>query len=336
MHKCIVMFSGGLDSTIAVHLLQQQNIDVLALHFILPFRVGFGLTHGAINEAAEYLKVPLMVVEEGEEFLSMVRDPHFGYGKNANPCLDCRIHRLTKAAAIMRECGAEFIATGEVLGQRPMSQRRDCLYTVVKRSGLEGLLLRPLSALHLNPTIPEEKGWVDRTKLLAIGGRGRSAQLAYARQYGLRYSTPGGGCQLTVSQIGNRFHDLRDHLPDFGLTDFKLLAYGRHFRLSPRVRLIVSRRDSENIFIYSLRQPGDRVLTMADTPGPVAVLRGAAEESQVLEAAAIISRYCRERGKAQANVTIATGDTSIVVTVSPATAEECAARMIGAPENMAD
>jgi len=161
------MFSGGLDSVIAAHLLKSQGLSIKALHFVLPFYSGMGLSHSDIKYYAEVLGIPLMIVEEGEEFLSMIRDPRFGYGKNANPCIDCRIQRLRSAAKIMASEGASFIATGEVAGQRPMSQRVDNLYKIETESGLKGVLLRPLSAKLLNPTKPEQNGLINREKLLA-------------------------------------------------------------------------------------------------------------------------------------------------------------------------
>ena len=186
MVQCIVMFSGGLDSTIAVHLLKQQGIDVTALYFVLPFESGLDFDHAAVKRYANGLSVPLRIEEEGEGFLDMVSSPDFGYGKHANPCIDCRIHRLKKAKGIMDEIGASFIVTGEVIGQRPKSQRKDSLILIERKAGLEGILLRPLSAQLLEPTIPETKGWVDRSKLLAISGRGRKEQLAYSKKYGLK------------------------------------------------------------------------------------------------------------------------------------------------------
>ena len=146
MIKCIVMFSGGLDSTIAVHLMKSMGFDVLALHFVLPFYSEVGNSHAEIKEKAMRLSVALRIEEEGEDYMAMFKDPHFGYGKNMNPCIDCRIHRLRKAALIKEQEGASFIATGEVLGQRPMSQHKNSLNAIEKRSGLRGLLLRPLSA----------------------------------------------------------------------------------------------------------------------------------------------------------------------------------------------
>ncbi len=323
--KCIVMFSGGLDSVIATHLLMQQGLDVTALHFVLPFQSGIGLRHQTVRDYSERLGVPFELVEEGGEFLEMVKNPSFGYGKNANPCVDCRIHRLGKAANIMRERGASFLATGEVVGQRPMSQRRECLDTVMRQSGLEGYLLRPLCAQLLPPTIPEEKGWVDRSKLLSIKGRGRKEQLAYAKLHGLSHASPGGGCLLTEKETGRRFTDLREHDPEFSLRDFKLLAFGRHFRLGDQVRLIVGRTHAENQYLEKLVESENTHLTTTDTPGPTGVIRGTATEDHLKTAASLVARYSKEREKNNVRVSVrrGTGEES-VCTAPPAPEDLCA------------
>jgi tRNA-uridine 2-sulfurtransferase len=328
MKKCLVMFSGGLDSAIAIHLLKQQGIDVLALHFILPFYSDMGRAHEDIKSKAAVLGVPIRIVEEGAEYLPIFKDPVFGYGKHANPCMDCRIHRLTRAAAVMREEGAAFIATGEVVGQRPMSQRRDCLDIIEKRTGLRGLLLRPLSAGLLRPTIPEEEGWVDRAKLLSIGGRGRKDQIAYANRHGLPVVMPGGGCLLTYEQTARRFLDLQTHTPDFSLSDFKLIAYGRHFRLSASARLVVARNDEENGVFDKLILPDDHVLMMADVLGPLGILRGASDPSILQTACAIFSRYSKARDCPLTKVRVVRNASTNIVSVQPARDDECSAARI--------
>ena len=192
-----------------------------------------------VRSYAEALGVPLMMIEEGDEFIDMIRDPHFGFGKNANPCVDCRIHRLIKAKKIMEDEGASFIATGEVVGQRPMSQRLDCMASIEERSGLKGLLVRPLSAKLLEPTIPEVNGIINRDELFDLSGRSRKPQLAYAAKHGLIHSAPAGGCILTNEETAKRFVELSSSKPQFTLTDFKLLAYGRHFRLESGLTLLL-------------------------------------------------------------------------------------------------
>jgi tRNA U34 2-thiouridine synthase MnmA/TrmU len=321
--KCIVMFSGGLDSTIAVHMMQRQGLDVLALNFVLPFYSGLGLAHQAIKNRASSLNVPLRIEEEGEEYLAMFKARSFGFGKNVNPCLDCRIHRLVKAAVIMKEVGASFIATGEVVGQRPMSQRRECLDIIDKRTGLRGLILRPLSAKILRSTVPEERGWVKREELLDFSGRGRKGQIAYAKQFNLSYPNPAGGCLLTNSRTAERYNDLAQNDPDFSLNDFKLLAYGRHFRLGPSLRLIMARDDSENEAIAALALPGDRFIVLKDIAGPVGIIRGQADETHIRTACSIFTKYTRARTLDSAGVEIAFNGETSVCEVVPASDEEC-------------
>jgi tRNA-uridine 2-sulfurtransferase len=321
--KCIVMFSGGLDSTIAVHLLQHLGLDVLALNFVLPFYSGFGFSHDGIKARAASLSVPLRIEEEGEEYLAMFKSAEYGFGKNVNPCLDCRIHRLSKAKLIMEETGASFIATGEVVGQRPMSQRRECLDIIEKRSGLKGLILRPLCAKHLRPTVPEEQGWLRRDDMLDFAGRGRKGQMAYAAQHGLTYPMPGGGCLLTYARTAERYANLAGSDPGFSFNDFKLLAYGRHFRLSPKLRLVQARDDSENGPVESLRLPSDYFMLLRDTLGPVGLLRGNATDNEIKLACSIFVKYTRERDKPLSAVELTSGEIKRIVEVVPAPEEVC-------------
>ena len=312
-HKAVVMFSGGLDSVIATHLLMSQGLDVTALHFFMPFYSGLGKRPEQVESYAAALGVPLRVEEEGEEFLEMIRDPKFGFGKNANPCVDCRIHRLTKAGRIMEEMGAACLATGEVVGQRPMSQKMHTLYKVEKLAGLTGKLLRPLSAKLLTPTEVEEAGIVDREKLLDISGRSRAAQLAYAKEYGLQHSAPAGGCLLTNVETGARFDDLASHDPQYSLVDFKLLAYGRHFRTSPKYRVIISRDESEydtlekiytSVLASTPPLPKMIRIFLRDATGPLALGVGEPEESDLRFSAAAVARFSKLRNAESAAVVI--------------------------------
>ncbi|MFP4415701.1 MAG: 7-cyano-7-deazaguanine synthase [Chitinispirillaceae bacterium] len=323
MSSCLVMFSGGLDSVIATHILQSQGLDVTALHFVLPFESGIGKEHEAVRHFAEALNVPLRIEEEGAEILCMVKNPQFGYGRYANPCVDCRIHRLQKAKKIMDESGASFIATGEVVGQRPMSQRRDSMFSVERRSGLKGLLLRPLSARLLPPTTAERDGIVDREKLLAISGRGRKEQFAYARKYGLIHATPAGGCLLTEQTTGRRFEDLRENKADFDIVEFSLLAYGRHFRISPSTRVVVGRDHRENEIMDKLVRTSDFRFQMADIEGPLGIANGDAAEQDIQIAAAVVARYSKARNSKVARVQIRHSDINSVVEVTPADDKMC-------------
>ena len=321
--KCIVMFSGGLDSTIAVHLLMSLGFDVLALNYVLPFYSGFGLSHGDIKARAAALNVPLRIEEEGQEYLDMFKSRKFGFGKNVNPCIDCRIHRFKKAAVIMAETGASFIATGEVVGQRPMSQRRECFDIIERESGLRGMIVRPLCAKILKASIPEERGWIKREDMLDFWGRGRKGQMAYAAGFGLTYPSPAGGCLLTHVRTAERYADLEKNDPGFSLNDFKLLAYGRHFRISPKLLFVQARDDAENSPVDSLRLPQDTQLLLRDIPGPVGLVRGVGTEEEMMLACSIFAKYTRERTKPIGAVVLTKGDWQRVVEVKPASEELC-------------
>ena len=325
MVQGIVLFSGGLDSVCATHLLLSQGLKLKALHFVLPFYSGLGMPHGQVRAAAGKLGVPLQIIEEGEEYLTVVKNPVFGFGKNANPCVDCRIHRLSAAKKIMEAEGASFIATGEVVGQRPMSQRMDCLHKIENHAGLKGYLIRPLSAKLLPPTVAEEKGIINREKLLSIAGRGRKEQLAYARSHGLVHGTPAGGCTLTNERTAERFNDLIRFTPDFDLEDFRLIAYGRHFRLSPACKLIVGRDDADNIALAAVASPADSLLYLPDgIPGPLGILRGAPVQEFTSKAASLFARYTKFRNEKSCSVILKSSGDEQTIEALPATDEECA------------
>ncbi|MBN2038338.1 MAG: hypothetical protein JW768_16475 [Chitinispirillaceae bacterium] len=325
MTNGIVMFSGGLDSACATHLLLSQGLSLKAVHFVLPFYAGLGLDFVPVRKAAHQLGVPLQIVEEGEEYLDVVKNPLFGFGKNANPCMDCRVHRLAKAKAIMEEESASFIVTGEVLGQRPMSQRKDCLHRIENSAGLKGYLVRPLSALLLPPTFAEKSGLIDRSRLLGISGRGRKEQLAYAQKHGLAHGPPAGGCILTNEKTAVRFKELACCNPGFSLIDFKLLAWGRHFRLSPSCRLVVGRDDGENRMMRKIVPASSCFLQLPDNvPGPLAVVLGKVGSAEIERAASLVSRYTRFKNEARCRVLVTCEGKAEIVEAVPAVDRECA------------
>lgn len=245
----------------------------------------------------ETLGIPLRVFNVSEEYLDVVKHPKHGYGSNLNPCIDCRIFMLKKSKAYMEESGAAFIVTGEVLGQRPMSQRRDAMRLIEKEARMEGLIVRPLSAQFLPVTLPEREGWVDREKLLNIQGRSRKPQMRLAEKFHIRdYPCPAGGCLLTDPGFARRMKDLIDHDPDFSLNDVHLLKFGRHFRLSPKVKLVVGRNAEDNQKIETFSREGDVLLKTVRYPGPLSLLRGETRKTEIERAASITARYSKARG----------------------------------------
>ncbi len=303
--KAIALLSGGLDSTLAARLVLDQGIELEALNFMTVFCTctNRGATCLASQKAVETLGIPLRVFNVSEEYLNVVRNPKHGYGSNMNPCIDCRIFMLKKAKVYMEESGGSFIITGEVLGQRPMSQRRDAMRLIEKEAGLEGLILRPLSAQFLPITLPEREGWIDREKLLNIQGRSRKPQMKLAEQFNIRdYPCPAGGCLLTDPGFARRIRDLMEHQYDFSLNDVHLLKFGRHFRLSPKVKLVVGRNGEENQKIETFSQAGDILLKTVRYPGPVSLLRGEADETERERAASITARYSKAKGMEKVEV----------------------------------
>ncbi len=294
MTKAIALLSGGLDSILAVKLILQQGIEVEAVNFLTAFyaSAGNGTSGLTAQSAADKLGIKLKIFEAGKKYFEIVKRPKYGYGSNMNPCIDCRIFMLKKAADYMRKSGASFLITGEVLGERPMSQRRDAMRVIERDAALEGLILRPLSAKLLKPTIPEEKGVIDREKLLAINGRSRKPQIQLANQLGINdYPVPAGGCLLTDPGFSNRIRDLIRHKPDFDIDDIRLLKIGRHFRLAPEAKLVVGRNKEENNELLKLAKEDDFCFYPVKTKGPVGIGRGVFSKDYILRASNIIARY---------------------------------------------
>ena len=304
--KAIALLSGGLDSTLAARVMMEQGVELEALNFMTVFCTctNRGATCLASQKAVETLGIPLKVFNVSEEYLGVVKHPRHGYGRNLNPCIDCRIFMLKKAKAYMEESGAAFIVTGEVLGQRPMSQRKDAMHLIEKEAGLEGFILRPLSAKVLPVTIPEREGWVDREKLLNISGRTRKPQIKLADHYGIHdYPCPAGGCLLTDPGFSKRMKDLMVHDSKFSLNDVHLLKTGRHFRFSNGVKLVVGRNEEENQKIQTFAQEKDILLKVSSFPGPLSLLRGEPLEGAIEKAAAITAHYGKGKDLGRIEVT---------------------------------
>jgi hypothetical protein len=296
--KAISLLSGGLDSLLASRITLEQGVEVVGVHFTSPLCNGIKEDEGerARRTGAE-LGIRVLVRDKGEEYLNLVRNPKHGYGKHMNPCIDCRIYMLKLTHRLMLEEGAAFIVTGEVLGQRPMSQRRETMRLIEKESGLEGLIVRPLSAMLFPPTLPEKEGVLDRTKLFAVSGRSRRRQYELIERYGLsQFSSPAGGCLLADPIFARKLRDLFDCGEPFSMRDVGLLRLGRHFRFQGR-RLVFGRNKEENDYLEAYWSPPYLLVRPEGFKGPCALVEGGADEGVLKFIAAILAFY----GKHQAS-----------------------------------
>jgi tRNA-specific 2-thiouridylase len=286
--KALALFSGGLDSILAVKLMLEQGIDVIAINFASPFCL---CEKGGAPEAAKQLGVPLKVVDVGDEYLKMLRNPKHGYGRNMNPCVDCRIFILKKAKKIANEIGADFIFTGEVLDERPMSQHFSALKIVEEESGLKGRILRPLSARLLPETVMEKKGLVDRAKLLGIRGRSRKPQIKLAEAFNINYyPSPAGGCLLTCKEYAEKLRDLFKHKKRWSMADMFLLKVGRHFRFGEN-KIIVGRNEAENKILNANKSRNDYCFEVPNIGSPITVLQGVKTRNAIRVAAELTAFY---------------------------------------------
>lgn len=296
--KGIGLLSGGLDSMLAVKVLQEQQIELLAITFVTPF---FGAEKGIA--AAEKAGVEMRSLDISEAHIAMLKSPRYGYGSQMNPCIDCHGLMLREAGKVMETEGAQFLFTGEVLGQRPMSQRRDSLRSVEKLSGLTGRILRPLSAKLLPPTIVEEQGLVDRSMLLDVQGRSRRRQKELARKYGLTdYPQPGGGCMLTNEGFSNRLRELLGARPGASVEDVEIIKWGRAFMLPGKTLCMVGRQQSENDKLESLARVTDILLWPINYPGPTCLLLAPDGPENIEMASALAASYSQAPKEAQVDV----------------------------------
>ncbi len=296
--KGILLYSGGLDSLLAGRLLMEQGVEMSGVMFLLPFQApDYNPEDDRPAKIARDNGIPLRFFRCGREYMEMVKNPPHGYGKRSNPCIDCKIYFLRKAGELMESEGASFVATGEVVGQRPMSQMKHMLRHIENESGLRDRLLRPLSARLLPPTAVEREGLVDRDRLMGVSGRGRSVQLELADAMGItEYASPAGGCLFTDVQISRRVRDLFDRVPDFDMTDVYLLSVGRHLRAGDSLKFIVGRNEAENAELEKYG-PGADVLLLPDFKGPVIYARGAVGEDDIRALASVAARYGRPAGE---------------------------------------
>jgi len=289
--RAVVLISGGLDSALAAKILHDQGVELIGLHLLHPF-LALAPGNFPAREVCREIGIPLRIAYRGKEMLRLVENPRFGHGANLNPCIDCRLLEFREAKALMAEFRASFIVSGEVLGQRPMSQRRETLFLMDREAGLPGLVLRPLSAHRLPPTLPEKEGIVEREKLYPWSGRERKRQLGLARELGLQaFSSPAGGCLLTDPNFCVRLSDLRENSKPLELGEVKLLRRGRHFRINPETKLIVGRNHQENMILraYGLNR---RPYYLPDNfPGPEICVRGKNSPEIRELAGMIIYRY---------------------------------------------
>ena len=285
--KALSLFSGGLDSILSVKIIEEQGVDVIGIFFETSFFTSEKAAHSAHN-----IGLPLRILDITDRFLPIMLHPRHGYGKGLNPCIDCHKLMFNIAGEMLKEEGADFIISGEVLGQRPMSQNLRSLTLISHDSVCTDLILRPLSAHRLPETLPEKKGWVIREKLLGLSGRSRKPQIELAKKFGIKeYPAPAGGCLLTDIVYSRRLKDLLSCNPQFLLRDIELCKWGRHFRINERVKIIVGRNEKENKMIISLMKAGDTVLTVESFPGPTVLAPGELLFEEMQLVASITASY---------------------------------------------
>ncbi len=328
--KGIGLLSGGLDSVVAAALVRDAGAEVSCVHFFTGFcvtghnsRVGRKnrpIANHALQVAAE-AAVPVEIIDIAQDYLPVVLDPKFGYGRNMNPCVDCRVFMLARAKEYMKKVGGDFVFTGEVLGQRPKSQLKRTMRTVEGEAGLEGRLLRPLSARLLPPTILEAEGRIDRAKLLDIHGRGRKRQIALAKKYGLaRFMQPAGGCCfLTDEAYTKKFRDIIAHSNGdaLELEDIFILGVGRHFRFSPELKVVIGRDETENNFL--LHYSGEYWLARVNGfTGPTAMVIGEFTDDDLDSIASVVARYSGGKSEPVVEVRFFWGDEVRAIKTAPA------------------
>ncbi len=303
--KAVSLFSGGLDSIMASRLIADQGVDVEALYFKSVFweKEAKSADRKMLDEAASQAHVKLHIIEAGRPYFEIVKNPVYGYGKNLNPCIDCRIFMMKKAKAYMQKHKASFLITGEVLGQRSMSQHKPVLNRIEKQSDTQGIVVRPLSAKLFKESVPEENKWVERSKLFAIQGKSRKTQLRLAKKLGIKaFLNPAGGCLLTDKGFSDKMRDLIQHKKDFTENDVKLIKSGRTFRISARAKLAVGRNEKQNRCLLGMAKEKDYIFLTRDIPGPVGIGRGLFDRDAVKKSAGIVARYSDSKPREKVKV----------------------------------
>lgn len=322
MAKAIALFSGGLDSTLAILALLKQGFDVTAITFLNNFGCNIGdKSSCSKNPFSASVKFGFQVklAHLSDSFIEIVKNPKFGHGRNMNPCIDCRILMLKEAKEMMRMTGADFLITGEVLGQRPMSQRRDTFPVIDREADVAGYVLRPLSAKLMKPSIPEEKGIVNRELLYDFAGRSRKPQMALAEEFGLTdYPAPAGGCLLTDPIYSYRLKELLKHCNNPDYTDINLLRLGRHFRVADGCKVIVGRNNDENQEILSIARTEDWKMKVIGYGSPITVIRGNPNNEALCLAASLCARYSDGKHLSEIDVMVFSKDEHVILKAKPA------------------
>lgn len=325
MPKAVALYSGGLDSTLAILLMLKQGIEVTAITFLNHFGCDISDKSSCSKDpfaASEKFGFQVKLAHLSDKFLEIVKNPAHGHGKNMNPCVDCRILMLKEAKEFMKMIGADFLITGEVVGQRPMSQRKDCFPMIDKAADVKGLVVRPLCGKILPAALPEERGIIKREMLLDFNGRTRKPQMALAKELGLtEYPAPAGGCLLTDPIYSFRLKDLLDHNPDPEYKDINYLRAGRHFRFSSDCKIIVGRDKNENEVLRSLSGRDDCQMRVEGYGSPWTVIRGKATEEAITTAAALCARYSDAKKLPEIQVVVFNSGQKHFLYVKPATDE---------------
>jgi len=307
--RCIALLSGGLDSILAIRIMLEFGIKVEAVNF----KTVFTCCQDVSGQAARDLGVRLTVIQQEDDYLDLVKRPVYGYGKGANPCVDCRIYMFEHAWKFAKKINAQFLISGEVIGQRPMSQKRRDLDIIEDKSGLEDRLLRPLSAKLLPPTWPERNGLVDRSRLYDFVGRSRKGLIELAHKFGIEnIPTPSTGCALTEKQFGKKVHDLVQREPNSGRWDFELLKTGRHFRYDAATKVVVGRNSAENEtleYMHELPESNSTVMLRPDNfVGPLAIIIGLPDNKTIEFAGSLLMRYSKRFDVDNAQVQVHIGE----------------------------
>ncbi|MCD6117506.1 7-cyano-7-deazaguanine synthase [bacterium] len=297
--KAVALISGGLDSILAAKIIKDQGIDVLGLSFTFKFdSVKHGSRKNYLEKVEKELNIPIKIMDRSQQLLDIVKNPVHGYGSEMNPCIDCRLQMLSMAKDYMDETNSDFIVTGEVVGQRPMSQQKPVIFHIDKVSGLRGYIVRPLSAKLLPETIPEQKGWIKREELYDFHGRTRKPQLSLARELGIEnFEPPAGGCSLTTPDFSRRLKALFEKRDRHTITvnDLQLLLYGRHFWPNEHLNVIVGRDEKDNEAIEKFKGIDMFLLYPFDIPGPSALAIDVKNREDLNRAASLVARYTNQR-----------------------------------------